>query len=45
LLREEKRSWPRAVTGKWLLKHLKLTVRLKNKTWSNPQIKNHKKEP
>jgi hypothetical protein len=23
----------------------KLTTRLKNKTWTNPQIKNHKKEP
>ena len=31
------------VTGKWLLKHYKLTTRLKNKTWANPQIKSHKK--
>jgi hypothetical protein len=23
----------------------KLTTRLKNKTWTNPQIKNHKKKP
>jgi hypothetical protein len=28
------------VTGKLLLK--KLTTRLKNKTWTKPQIKNHK---
>jgi len=39
----EKRATPRAVTGKWLLKNYKLTTRLKNKTWTNPQIKNNKK--
>jgi hypothetical protein len=36
-------SSPRVVTGKWLLKNEKLTTRLKNKTWTKPQIKNHKK--
>jgi hypothetical protein len=39
----EIRSSPKVVTGKWLLKNKKLTTRLKNKTWTNPQIKNHKK--
>jgi hypothetical protein len=38
----ENRSGPKAVKGKWLKKILKLTTRLKNKTWTNPQIKNHK---
>ena len=28
--------------GKWLLKNLKLTTRIKNKTWTNSQIKNQK---
>jgi len=40
----EKRSSPRVVTGKWLLKNEKLTTRLKNKTWktwANQQIKTH----
>ena len=32
-----------SVTGEWLLKNWKLTTRLKNKTWSNPQIKNQEK--
>ena len=36
----ENRSSPRVVTGKWLLKNLKLSTRFKNKTWNNPQIKN-----
>jgi hypothetical protein len=36
-------SSPRVVTGKWLLKNQKSTARLKNKTCTNPQIKNHKK--
>jgi len=40
----ENRSSPRVITGKWLLKNEKVTTRLKNKTWTNPQIKNHKKE-
>jgi hypothetical protein len=31
------------VTGKWQLENKKLTTRLKNKTWTNPQTKNHKK--
>jgi hypothetical protein len=31
------------VMGKWLLKNLKLTTRIKNKTWTNPQIKNQKR--
>jgi hypothetical protein len=39
----ENRSNPRVVTGKWLLKNGKLTTRLKNKTRTNPQIKNLKK--
>jgi hypothetical protein len=39
----ENRSSPRVVTHKWLLKNYKLTARLKNKTWTNLQIKNHKK--
>jgi hypothetical protein len=38
----ENRATPRAVTGKWLPKNYKLTTRLKNKTWTNPQIKNNK---
>jgi hypothetical protein len=29
--------------GKWPLENEKLTSRLKNKTWTNPQIKNHKR--
>jgi hypothetical protein len=33
---------PRVVTGMWLLKNWKLTAMLKNKTWTSPQIKNHK---
>jgi hypothetical protein len=33
------------VKAKWLLKNYKLTARLKNKTWANPQIKKHKKNP
>jgi len=37
------RSGPRGGTGKWLLKNEKLTTRLKNKTCTKPQIKNHKK--
>jgi len=36
------RSSPRVVTEKWLLEHEKLITGLKNKTWTNPQIKNHK---
>jgi hypothetical protein len=36
------RSSPRVVTGKWLLKNEKLTARLKNKTGTNTQIKNHR---
>jgi len=32
---------PRVVTGKWLLKNYKIATRLKNKTRTNPQIKNH----
>ena len=36
------RSGPKAVKGKWLQKNVKLTTRLKNETWTNPQIKNHK---
>jgi hypothetical protein len=39
----ENRSCPRLITGKWQLKNKKLTTRLKNKTWTNLQIKNHKK--
>jgi hypothetical protein len=38
----EKRSSPMVVMGKWLLKNLKSTTRIKNKTWTNPQIKNQK---
>ena len=38
----ENKSSPRVITGKWLLKKYKLTTRLKNKTWTNPQITNHK---
>jgi len=41
----ENRYSPRAVTGKWLLKNEESTIELKNKTWTNPHIKNHKKEP
>jgi hypothetical protein len=37
----ENRSSPRAVRGISLLKHSKLPTRLKNKNWTNPQIKNH----
>jgi hypothetical protein len=40
----ENRSSPRVVIGKLPLKNSKLITRLKNKTWSNPQIKNHKKK-
>jgi hypothetical protein len=40
----ENRSSQWVVTGKWLLKNWKLTTRLKNKTWTNQQIKNHKKK-
>jgi len=39
----ESRSSPRVVTGTWLLKYEKIITRLKNKTWTNAQIKNHKK--
>jgi len=39
----DSRATPKAVTGKWLLKNYKLITRLKNKTWTNPQIKNNKK--
>jgi hypothetical protein len=35
----ENRSSPRVVTRKWQLKNYKLTIRLKNKTWINQQIK------
>ena len=35
------RSSPRTVTGKQQLKNYKLPTRLKNKTWTKPQIKNH----
>jgi hypothetical protein len=40
----ENRSSPRVVTGKWLFKKLNnsfksLSTRLKNKTWTSPQIK------
>jgi hypothetical protein len=38
----ENRSSPRVLLGKWLLKNYKLTTRLKNKTCTNPQIKNRK---
>jgi hypothetical protein len=38
----ENRSSPNVVIGKWLLKNEKLTGRLKNKIWTNPQIKNCK---
>jgi hypothetical protein len=31
------------VTGKWLLKNEKLTTKPKNKSRTNPQIKNHEK--
>jgi len=34
---------PRVVTGNWLVKNYTLTKRLQYKTWTNPQIKNHKK--
>jgi len=30
------------VMGKWPLKNLKLTTRIKNKTWINSQIKHQK---
>jgi len=36
-------SSPKVEAGKWLLKILKLAARLKNKTWTSSQIKNHKK--
>jgi hypothetical protein len=36
-------SSPRVVTGKWLLENQNLTTRLKNKIWTNLQIKNNKK--
>jgi hypothetical protein len=39
----ESRFSPRVVTEKLPLKNSKLTTRLKNKTWTNPQIKNHRK--
>jgi len=39
----ENGSSPWVVTGKSLLKNKKLTTWLKNKNWTNPQIKNHKK--
>jgi hypothetical protein len=35
----ENRSSARVVTGKCLLKSYKITTRLKNKTWTIPQIK------
>jgi hypothetical protein len=38
----ENRSSPRVLTGKWLLQNSKLTARLKNKTGTNPQTKDHK---
>jgi len=38
----ENKSSPRVVTGKWLLKIEKLTTMLNNKSWTIPQIKNHK---
>jgi hypothetical protein len=38
----ENRSRPRALTGKWLLKNKK-TTRIKNKTWTNSQIKIQKR--
>jgi len=37
-------SSTRVVTGKWLFENLKLPMRPKNKTWSNSQIKNHRKK-
>ena len=37
----EDRSSPKVLTGKQLLKNYKLPTRLKNKTWTKPQIKNH----
>jgi hypothetical protein len=40
----EDTSCPRVVRGKRLLKNKKLTTSLNNKTWKNPQIKNHKIE-
>jgi len=39
----EKKYSPKIVTGNWLLKNEKLTKSLKNKTWTNSQIKNPKK--
>jgi len=41
----ENRSSPRVVTGKLPLKNSKLITRLKHKTWTKPQFKNHKKSP
>jgi hypothetical protein len=35
----------RVVTGKIAIEKLKINYKLKTKTWTNPQIKNHKKEP
>jgi hypothetical protein len=37
----ENASSPAVVTGKWPLKNKKL-IRLEDKAWTNPQIKNHK---
>jgi hypothetical protein len=39
----ENRSSPRVVTGKWLSENYKLTTRTKNKSRTNPKIKNHKR--
>jgi hypothetical protein len=33
------RSSPQVITEKWLFKNLKLTTSLKNKNWTNPQLK------
>jgi len=38
----ENRTSPMVVMEKWLLKNFKLTTRIKDKTWTNPQIKNQK---
>jgi hypothetical protein len=39
----ENTSSPQVATGEWLLKNQKVTTGLKNKTWTNPKIKTHKK--
>jgi hypothetical protein len=39
----ENRSITRAVTRKTAFEKLKINYKAQNKTWTNPQIKNHKK--